>query len=241
VVSEVERRNLISSNVISSKVIVNPNGVDTDRFRPECGGGETRRALGIEQQAVVVGFAGTFGPWHGAPLLAEAATLINERRARCHFLFIGAGEQQSAAESIIDSADKKVSATFTGRMEHSLVPAYLDACDILVVPTVPASDGSQFFGSPTKLFEYMAMARPVIASRLGQIEEVIEDGKNGLLVEPGDVAALTRAIESLAVDGDLRARLGAAARTTAIERYTWRHNAARVFDAVQTRIHQNVE
>lgn len=240
VVSEVERRNLISSNVSSSKVIVNPNGVDAGRFRPECGGRGIRRALGIEQQTVVVGFVGTFGPWHGAPLLAEAATRINEPQARCYFLFIGAGEQQNTAESIIDSASKRVFATFTGRMDHSLVPAHLDACDILVVPTVPASDGSQFFGSPTKLFEYMAMARPVIASRLGQIEEVIEDGKDGLLVEPGDVDALRRAIERLAVDGNLRARLGAAARKKAIERYTWRHNAARVFDAVQARIHQNL-
>ncbi|HSQ19497.1 MAG TPA: glycosyltransferase family 4 protein, partial [Blastocatellia bacterium] len=240
VVSEVERRNLISSNVISSKVIVNPNGVDTERFRPECGGREIRRALSIEQETVVVGFVGTFGPWHGAPLLAEAATRINEPPARCYFLFIGAGEQQDTAESIIDSASKRVLATFTGRMDHSLVPAHLDACDILVVPTVPAIDGSQFFGSPTKMFEYMAMARPVIASRLGQIEEVIEDGKNGLLVEPGDVDALRRAIEKLAVDGNLRSRLGAEARKKAIERYTWRHNAARVFDAVQARIHQNL-
>lgn len=238
VVSEVERQNLLISNVTSSKVIVNPNGVNTDLFRPDCGGRETRRTLGVEQQTVVVGFVGTFGPWHGAPLLAEAATRINEPRTRCYFLFIGAGEQQSATQSIIDSAGKREFAAFTGRIDHSLVPAHLDACDILVVPTVPASDGSQFFGSPTKLFEYMAMARPVIASRLGQIEEVIEDGENGLLVEPGDVDALTQAIERLSVDRDLRARLGAAARKKAIERYTWRHNAARVFDAVEARIHQ---
>jgi glycosyltransferase involved in cell wall biosynthesis len=123
-------------------------------------------------------------------------------------------------------------ATFTGRIAHDRVPAYLDACDLLVAPHVPAADGSEFFGSPTKLFEYLAMMRPVVASRLGQIASVIVDGENGLLVEPNDPVALARAIERLANDESLRARLGAAARQTVIERYTWQHNAARVFDQV---------
>jgi glycosyltransferase involved in cell wall biosynthesis len=229
VVSEVERRNLIEAGVSQAKIIVNPNGVDTDRFRPECGGREIRRALGIDDQTVV-GFAGTFGPWHGAPVLAEAATRINEPESRCHFIFIGAGEQRVLSESIIESG--AVSATFTGSISHEKVPAYLDACDILASPHVPSPDGSEFFGSPTKLFEYLAMGKGIVASRLGQVAEVIIDGENGLLVEPGDADGLARAIEKLAVDGKLRSRLGAAARMTAIERYTWRHNAARVFDAL---------
>ena len=74
------------------------------------------------------------------------------------------------------------------------------------------------------------MARPVVASRLGQIAEVIQDGENGLLVEPNDPAALARAIARLATDQPLRTRLGLAARQTVIERYTWRQNAARVFE-----------
>lgn len=231
VVSEVERRNLIDAGVNSAKIIVNPNGVDTDRFRPNCGGREIRRELGVEDQ-IVVGFVGTFGPWHGAPVLAEAARRINNSRARCHFLFIGSGEQRAQTESIIESAN--VSATFTGNIAHHSVPAYLDACDILASPHAPSTDGSEFFGSPTKLFEYLAMGKGIVASRLGQVGEVIIDGENGLLVEPGDADELAQAIEKLAVDAELRARLGAAARETAIERYTWRHNAARVFDAIRT-------
>jgi glycosyltransferase involved in cell wall biosynthesis len=230
VVSDVERRNLIAEGVIAERVVVNPNGVDTVEFRPGCGGCEARRALGVEGK-IVVGFLGTFGPWHGAPVLARAATQARER-ARCHFLFVGDGDQRSETEGIIESAGIKSCSTFTGRIAHAKVAAYLDACDLLVSPHVPAADGSEFFGSPTKLFEYMAMARPVIASRLGQIADVIIDGENGLLVEPGDADALARAIDRLANDEALRARLGAAARQTVIERYTWRHNAARVFNAV---------
>jgi glycosyltransferase involved in cell wall biosynthesis len=103
---------------------------------------------------------------------------------------------------------------------------------------VPSTDGSEFFGSPTKLFEYLAMGKGIVASRLGQVGEVIIDGENGLLVEPGDADGLARAIERLAVDGELRSQLGAAARKTAIERYTWRHNAARVFDAINVLFEQ---
>lgn len=230
VVSEVERRNLIGAGVSPAKIIVNPNGVDTDRFRPDCGGRDIRRALGVEDR-IVVGFIGTFGPWHGAPVLAEAARLLTKETG-CHFVFIGGGERRAQTESIIQSA--AVSSTFTGSISHEKVPAYLDACDILASPHVASTDGSEFFGSPTKLFEYLAMGKGIVASRLGQVAEVIIDGENGLLVEPGDASALARAIEKLAQDEALRARLGAAARQTAIERYTWKHNAARVFDAVSS-------
>ena len=228
VVSDVERRNLIHEGVHHKKIIVNANGVDTDRFRPERGGRDIRRILGIDNKTVV-GFVGTFGPWHGAPVLAEAARVMMPATT-CHFLFVGDGDQHAQTESIIRASG--VSATFTGRIPHDDVPAYLDACDILVSPHVSATDGSEFFGSPTKLFEYMAVSKPVIASRLGQIADVIRDSENGLLVEPGDPSALAHAIERLAQDESLRARLGAAARDTVIKGYTWRHNAARVFEAM---------
>jgi glycosyltransferase involved in cell wall biosynthesis len=229
VVSEVERRNLISAGVEPDKIMVNPNGVDTSEFQPGTGGDEQRRALGI-QEKIVVGFAGTFGPWHGAPVMAEAA--LKTADARCHFLFIGDGDQRSLAESIV--ARERVGATFTGRVARDKVAAYLDACDILVSPHVMSLDGSEFFGSPTKLFEYMAMSKAIIASRLGQLADVIDDGENGILVEPGDPEGLALAIKRLADDEALRKRLGAAARQKVIRQYTWKHNAARVFERVKS-------
>jgi hypothetical protein len=227
VVSDVERRNLIQTCVDPAKIIVNPNGVNIDRFKPESGGSGVRRELGVEDK-IVVGFVGTFGPWHGAPVLAEAARRV-QPASRFHFLFIGDGDGRAEAENIIEAAG--ANATFTGRVSHEQVAACLDACDILASPHVPANDGSEFFGSPTKLFEYMSMAKPIVASRLGQIADVIVDEENGLLVQPGDAGALALAIEKLAEDEALRARLGAAARQTVIERYTWRHNASRVFNS----------
>jgi len=232
VVSEAERRSVIASGISAEKIVTNPNGVDINVFRPGAGGNEIRGSLGINDDQIVVGFIGTFGPWHGAPVLAEAARSINSKPSFT-FLFMGDGDERAKSESIVKQAG--VNAIFTGRVAHESVPAYLDSCDLLVSPHVPLSDGREFFGSPTKLFEYMAMAKPIVASRLGQIAEVIIDGENGLLVEPGDHVGLARAIEKLGLDARLRARLGANARSTVVESYTWKQNAARVFENFEQR------
>jgi glycosyltransferase involved in cell wall biosynthesis len=233
-VSSVERQNLITAGVESDRIVVNANGVDTRAFTPGCGGLGIRRRIGAEDR-IVVGFVGTFGPWHGASVLAEAARALGHP-SHYHFLLIGDGERRSEVEAIFRSCRSGVEATFTGKVPHDEVPAYLDACDVLASPHVALSDGSDFFGSPTKLFEYMAMARPIVASRLGQMADVIRDGENGLLVKPGDAKALARAIELLGEDPALRARLGKAARQRVIEHFTWSHNAARVFDAMEPTI-----
>jgi glycosyltransferase involved in cell wall biosynthesis len=123
---------------------------------------------------------------------------------------------------------------FTGAVVHDRVPALLDACDILVAPHVPLADGSEFFGSPTKVFEYMAMGKAIVASRLGQIGEVLTNQETALLVEPGNVDELTAAIVKLIESEELRTKLGAKAREVVGREYTWKHNAQRVLEAYQS-------
>lgn len=233
VVSEVERQNLRRANVPDEKIIVNPNGVDTERFRPGVGGREARLELGLAADETVAGFVGTFGPWHGVLTLAQAiASLPSDAKVR--FLLIGAGRFRDEVEQIIREAGKERQVIFAGHVDHKKVPALLDACDILLSPHVPLEDGSDFFGSPTKLFEYMAMGKGIVASRLGQIGEVLVDEKTALLVEPGSVSELKDAILRLVNARELCAKLGAAARRAAVERYTWKQNAQRVIDAYST-------
>ena len=120
---------------------------------------------------------------------------------------------------------------FTGAVAHDRVPALLDACDILVSPHIPLADGSDFFGSPTKVFEYMAMGKGIVASRLGQIGEVLADNETALLVEPGNVPELARAMVTLVDSRDSRERLGGRAREVAVQNHTWTRNAQRVLQA----------
>jgi glycosyltransferase involved in cell wall biosynthesis len=229
VVSEVERRNLLRAGVADEQIIVNPNGVDVQEFRPHVGGAEVRRELGVREDEVVAGFVGTFGPWHGVLTLAEVITrLPNDCGVR--FLLVGAGRFRDEVERIVRSAGKAEQVIFAGHVEHERVPALLDACEILLSPHVPLEDGSEFFGSPTKLFEYMAMGKGIIASRLGQIGEVLADEETALLFEPGNARELSEAILRLSRSPELRERLGAAARAKAISGHTWEQNAKRVLN-----------
>jgi glycosyltransferase involved in cell wall biosynthesis len=229
VVSEVERQNLLRAGVSSQKIVVNPNGVDTETFRPSVGGSKIRAEFGIADDEILVGFIGSFGPWHGVLELAKAITLMpNDSRIR--FLLVGAGKLREEAGDIIRKAGQSPRVIFTGNVIHERVPALLDACNVLVSPHVPLEDGSDFFGSPTKLFEYMAMGKGIVASRLGQIGDVLDDEESALLVEPGNVLELSEKILKLANSPELRTRLGKRAREVVEQHYTWRHNAQRVLN-----------
>ncbi len=233
VVSDIERRNLERAGVEPEKIVVNPNGVDIEIFQPNVGGERVREQLGVTKGETLVGFVGTFGPWHGTLVLAEAIKLVpNTKQIR--FLLIGKGKFREEVERILQKAGAADRVIFTGPVAHERVPAMLDACDVLVAPHVPLAHGADFFGSPTKLFEYMAMGRGIVASRLGQIAEVLTDEKTALLVEPGDARQLAAAIIRLADSRGLREQLGRAAREAAIARHTWTRNAQNVLDAYST-------
>jgi glycosyltransferase involved in cell wall biosynthesis len=231
VISEVERNNLVKAGIAPEKIIVNPNGVDTEVFRPGIGGGAERADFGIPSDKVLVGFVGTFGPWHGVLALAEAIALV-PKDAGMHFLLIGDGSLKPDVHERLRASGDLNRVTFAGIVSHERVPRLLDACDILVSPHVPLADGSEFFGSPTKLFEYMAMGKGIVASRLGQIGDVLTDNETALLVEPANVAELSDAIAKMAGDQDLRMRLGTAARQAALQNHTWLRNGARLLEAL---------
>ncbi|HET6854473.1 MAG TPA: glycosyltransferase family 4 protein [Pyrinomonadaceae bacterium] len=230
VVSEVERKNLEARGVGGNKIVVNPNGVDVERFRPGAGGADARRELGFKDDEVVAGFVGTFGPWHGVEKLAEAIKSI-PASVPVRFLLVGSGSLHAEVEKRLETERHAGRVIFTGSVGHDRVPALLDACDILVAPHVPLADGSEFFGSPTKVFEYMAMGKAIVASRLGQIGEVLADEETALLVQPGNVGELAAALVKLIESDELRESLGARAREIAEREHTWKHNAQRVLDA----------
>ncbi len=229
VVSAVERRNLLRCGIPDEKIVVNPNGVDPEEFQPGIGGAAVRCELGVAEHETLAGFVGTFGPWHGVLTLAEAITLLPDDSG-VRFMLVGAGRLRDEVERIIRHAGKEQQVVFAGHVDHERVPVLLDACDILLSPHVPLEDGSEFFGSPTKLFEYMAMGKGIIASRLGQIADVLVHEETALLVEPGNARQLSEAILRLKGARGLREHMGAEARRIVIAQHTWSHNAQRVLD-----------
>lgn len=236
VVSEPLRRELRGRGVPDARILVNPNGVDPDLFRPDIDATELRARLGMEGRRVV-GFIGTFGAWHGTELLVEAfARCLDthpEWRDSMRLLLIGDGARRPATEALVDRFGIREACVFTGLVPQADGPRYLACCDLLVSPTLPNADGTEFFGSPTKLFEYLAMGRPVVASRLGQIGEVIEHGKTGWLVVPGDASALAEGIATVAGDEALAAALARAGRDVAVQQHSWRAHVERIATALR--------
>jgi len=236
VVSQALKDELVARGIASEKILVNPNGVDTCRFDPDIIRDESqrlRKTLGLEKK-VVVGFVATFGRWHGAEILARTVRPIIEKEPRAHFLFIGDGPTAAATRDIIN-ADRltQAAATFTGIIPQKDGPLYLGACDLFVCPQTPNPDGSPFFGSPTKLFEYMAMGSGIVASRLDQIGEVLKHRTTGLLVTPGSVDELANGILELVANADERKRLGSNARQEVLARYTWTAHTQRILDHIR--------
>jgi glycosyltransferase involved in cell wall biosynthesis len=229
---------LVSQGIAPAMILVNPNGVDPERYSPAVDGGPVRRRLGLEDKRVV-GFIGTFGQWHGAEVLAEAFGRLLARRPdwrdSVRLLMIGAGATMPLVRESLARHAAEGFAVLTGAVPQDEGPGHLAACDLVVSPHVRNPDGTPFFGSPTKLFEYMAMGRGIVASNLDQIGEVLRHGETAWLVEPGDADALATGLERLLEDPLLARRLGEAARREAVARHTWRDHTGRIVEALQRR------
>jgi len=223
VVSEVLRQHFVREGVRADRIIVVPNGADVARFHPGAGDPAVRSRLG--ETSVVVGFVGSFARFHGIEQLQHAIDFLCRRRPEVRFLLVGAGEMSGdlKAHCVREGLEDRVH--FSGHVPPDRVPALMASADILLAPYTAQEF---FYLSPIKIFEYMAVGRALLAARVGQIGEVIEDGVTGILYDPADPASLSAGLLRLAEDPGLRRRLGDAARKVAEERYTWQAAARSV-------------
>jgi glycosyltransferase involved in cell wall biosynthesis len=161
-----------------------------------------------------IGYVGRLAPQKRADLLVEA---FGRMREPASLVVVGDGPDRERVHGLAAGLPR---VHLTGFVEHTAVPAVLASLDVLVLPSAYEEMGSV-------LTEALASGLPVVASDVGGIPEVVRHGQTGLLVPPGDVAALAAALDRLAADADLRARLSAGARARAAE-YAWPRLAGRV-------------
>ena len=179
----------------------------------------------VEDRRPVIVYAGHLYAWKGVDVLLEALRELGDVRG----LIVGGYEKEPDLARLREQAARLGIAdrvTFTGLVAPPAVAGHLRAGSVLVLPN-PASAISTRFTSPLKLFEYMAAGRPIVASDLPSIREVLRHEQNALLVEPGDAAALAAGVRRLLDDRPLADRLAQAA-VTDVASYSWDRRAERL-------------
>ena len=152
---------------------------------------------------------------------AELISRDENYKRKTSLMMIGEGRTLPEVKRILKRFQIEDCVNCVGSICFEKISSYLAACDILVAPHVCNKDGSNFFGSPTKLFEYMAMGKAIAASDLGQMSKILRDGENALLFEPGNVKDMSDKLEILLRSDVLREKLGTNARKDVVENYTW--------------------
>jgi len=226
------------NGVDPEKILVNPNGVDHERYAPVKDKSEVKKKFNLENKTVI-GFIGTFGKWHGAEILARAYGMLiktyPDYRRTTQLLMIGDGVTLPLVKNEIEYFNTADNVTLTGTVPQEEGPMYLAACDLLASPHVPNPDGTPFFGSPTKLFEYMAMGAGIIASDLDQIGEVLQHDHTAWLVEPGDPESLMLGLKAMIDTPETNQRLGEAARREVVAKYTWKEHTRKIIEKLKER------
>jgi glycosyltransferase involved in cell wall biosynthesis len=223
---------LVGMGFPAQKVIVLPDGVDLSLFEGLPSKEECRRQLGLPSDRVIIGYIGRFRTMKmekGIPELVQAMAhlpLLDGREP----LLLCVGGPMEAVPTYLDLARRFAVSEhrlkFVDRVPNNEVPLWMRVCDVVTVPW-PWTEFSAYFTSPLKLFEYMASGRPIVASDLPSLKEVLRDGENAVLVKPDDSKALAEGIQTILDDPTLASRLAVQARRD-VTAYTWEQRAEKI-------------
>jgi len=208
---------LPDANDVVDRIHTVPNGVSVRRIQPQP----------EDPDRVVVTFVGTLKPWHGVADLITAAALA---RQSWSLRIIGDGPEMDSLRA--QAGRLGVEVDFRGAVAPQDIPAHVAGSAIGVAPYPDLGGGEQQYFSPMKVLEYLAAGLAVVASDVGQVPQLLEDGsgRHGVLVAPSDPTALAAALDDLAVCPDRRARMGRSGRLLAEQRHSWRRTVARILE-----------
>jgi glycosyltransferase involved in cell wall biosynthesis len=214
-------------NIEDHKLAVLPCAADIEAFGLNHNPELVRRGLGLTTEPVVM-WVGGFYPWHDLDLLLESFTHVLQRHPSARLILVGDGQSRPSVTQKIMRDGLRHAVIMTGAIAHTSIPEMLSIADVAVVPSAPVSAGRGGTGTPLKLFEYMAAGKAIVATALNQAAEVIQDGRNGLLVEAGDINGFAEAMLTLLNDPGERGRLGQNARRHAVEQHSWERYTRRL-------------
>lgn len=211
--------------VPEEKIVVILNGANTDLFKP-MEPLEARNKLSLNQSDNYVCFVGNLAQWQGVEYLIQSAPLVLSRCPNTNFLVVGDGVMKEELVALAKRTGVSDRLIFTGFVPYELVPDYINSGDICVAP-FRVKRNERIGVSPLKLCEYLACAKPVVASRISGLE-FIENNGAGMLVVPEVVRELADAIIRLLEAPDLRKKMGENGRRYVVEERSWESVARKV-------------
>lgn len=229
VVSSPLREYIVSQGIPERKILLLPNGVDEDRFRPMEKDPALMERYRINAKATVIGFSGIFRKWHGLELLLGAFKKVVTSRYPVHLFLIGDGPLREWIEGEIRRLGINGVSTITGRIPFSEMPRVANLIDIAVSPS------ATFYASPMKILEYMALGKAVVAPSMDNIRDIIDDNSDGILFPKDSPEGLYAAFIHFIENRELYERLCRRARQKIVEERNWRKNARCVAEWVSER------
>ena len=247
VVSEIVKEQVIKAGINPTKILVNPNGADVEDYRPPSPDEkrQLRAKMGWTDTDVVIGFIGTFGGWHGIEVLAAALPRLCALGENIKFLLVGNGNLHGLIAETTRAHRLSGQVALTGQIPQEEARLLMRASDIFVSPHHRDMIDSKFFGSPTKLFEYMATGGAIVASDLEQIGQVLSPAlrprdlespnlqvqeERAVLCKPGDVDEFVAAVSALSRLGEVRKALATNARRAAVDQHSWSEHVDKILD-----------
>lgn len=208
------------------KIFVMQNGVNLQEFDWKIEAKQTSERNNL-QGKIVIGFVGSLRVWHGIDLFAKAIESVCKQRSHVNFLVVGDGEMKPHLMEVIALNNLASRVSLIEFLPHRDIPECISMMDIAVMPN------SNFYGSPMKIFEYMAMGKAVIAPKIASIEEVIEHGVDGYLFEQNNSEKFIEGLLLLIDDERFRKDLGNRAREKVVNNYTWDLNGERIIEILR--------
>lgn len=195
----------------SKNILIAFDAVDLKDFDINVSKAEARKKLNLPLDKKIIVYAGQFFKWKGVDTLSKSAKYLSE----FFFVFIGGTERKQAANTL-----------FLGHKPHREIPLYLKAADVLILPNEKEEKTSELYTSPLKLFEYMASQRPIVASDLPSIREVLDD-ESAVFFEPGEVKKLSESIKKVIQNEKLADSVSTKAFEK-VQEYTWGKRAKKI-------------
>ena len=218
---------IVERGVDPGKVVIVPNGVDTQVFVPRPPDTALAEKLGLTG-CFVIGFIGSLRRLEGIPLLLEAFKEIHRREPRARMLVVGDGPEREGLVTAARDAGLSDVAQFTGLVPHEQILQYYSIMDVLVYPRIDARINQTV--TPLKPLEAMAMGKVCIASDVGGLTELVDDGRTGLVFRAGDARDLAEKTVRLASDSALMQQLSTQGYEAVRREREWSAIASRYAD-----------